>query len=59
MEMGNGHKSKSFTGSVGLVREFCKAAWHEVNRFAWTLEQWFDVENNDDVREASISDIAE
>ncbi len=23
------------------------------------LEQWFDVENNDDVREASISDIAD
>ncbi len=23
------------------------------------VEQWFDVENNDDVREASISDIAD
>ncbi len=43
-----------------VVREFCKAAWYEVNRFAWDdVEQWFDVENNDDVRDASISDIAD
>ncbi len=59
LEMRNGQQIESFTGSVGWCVNFVRRHGMKSIALHGRLEQWFDVENNDDVREKSISDIAD
>ncbi len=60
-DLGNAQRAQieSFTGSVGWCVNFVKRHGMKSIALHGRVEQWFDVKNNDDVREASISDSAD